>query len=50
MQELLIFLIFALAVAYMSYRAYTSFSTKKDGCGKGCGCATDPKSISNRYR
>lgn len=43
MQELLIFLIFAVALAYLGNRAYRNFSAKKAGCGKGCGCATDPK-------
>ncbi|SOD81868.1 FeoB-associated Cys-rich membrane protein [Spirosoma fluviale] len=41
MQELIIFLIFAVAVGYLGNRAYRSFSAKKAGCGKGCGCATD---------
>ncbi|WP_461073938.1 FeoB-associated Cys-rich membrane protein [Spirosoma horti] len=43
MQELLIFLIFAVALAYLGNRAYQNFSAKKAGCGKGCGCATDTK-------
>ncbi|WP_460939119.1 FeoB-associated Cys-rich membrane protein [Spirosoma humi] len=43
MQELLIFLIFAVALAYLGSRAYRNFSAKKAGCGKGCGCATDTK-------
>jgi hypothetical protein len=50
MQELIIFLIFAIALTYMGYRAYTSFSSKKTGCGKGCGCSTDAKTVSNKYR
>ena len=41
MQELVIFLIFAAALAYLGNRAYQNFSAKKTGCGKGCGCATD---------
>lgn len=41
MQELIIFLIFAAALAYLGNRAYRNFSAKKTGCGKGCGCATD---------
>ena len=45
MQELIILLVFALAVAYLSNRAYKSFSKKEAGCGKGCGCATDAKAI-----
>ena len=45
MQELLIFLVFALALGYLGRRAYQSFFAKKTaGCGKGCGCATDTKS------
>ncbi|WP_425291065.1 FeoB-associated Cys-rich membrane protein [Spirosoma linguale] len=43
MQELIIFLIFAVAIAYLGNRAYQSFSAKKAGCGKGCGCATDTR-------
>lgn len=45
MQGLLIFLLFAVAVAYLSYRAYRNFSKSEAGCGKGCGCATDAKMI-----
>ncbi|WP_461128507.1 FeoB-associated Cys-rich membrane protein [Spirosoma aerophilum] len=43
MQEFIIFLVFAVALAYLGNRAYQSFSAKKAGCGKGCGCATDTK-------
>ncbi|AUD02740.1 FeoB-associated Cys-rich membrane protein [Spirosoma pollinicola] len=43
MQELIIFLIFAVALGYLGNRAYQSFTAKKAGCGKGCGCATDAK-------
>jgi hypothetical protein len=43
MQELIILLVFALAVAYLGNRAYQSFSKKEAGCGKGCGCAADAK-------
>jgi hypothetical protein len=43
MQEFIIFLVFAAALAYLGSRAYQSFSAKKAGCGKGCGCATDAK-------
>lgn len=43
MQDLIIFLIFAVALAYLGNRAYQNFSAKKAGCGKGCGCATDAK-------
>lgn len=52
MQELLIVLIFAVAVAYLGNRAYRSFAKKEAGCGKGCGCATDasPKVIASAKR
>lgn len=43
MQEFIIFLIFAVALGYLGNRAYQSLAVKKAGCGKGCGCATDPK-------
>ena len=43
MQELLIFLIFAVAVGYLGVRTYRNFSAKQAGCGKGCGCAADNK-------
>ena len=43
MQELIIFLIFAAAVGYLGRRVYRSFAKKEAGCGKGCGCAVDPK-------
>ncbi|WP_460983326.1 FeoB-associated Cys-rich membrane protein [Spirosoma fluminis] len=45
MQELIIFVIFAVAIGYLGSRAYRSFSRKQAGCGKGCGCATDTKAI-----
>ncbi|MBD2755778.1 FeoB-associated Cys-rich membrane protein [Spirosoma validum] len=42
MQEVIIFLVFAAALAYLSVRVYRSFFAKKQaGCGKGCGCETD---------
>ena len=44
MQELIVLLIFAVALAYLGNRAYRSFSKKEAGCGKGCGCAADAKS------
>ncbi|WP_461093158.1 FeoB-associated Cys-rich membrane protein [Spirosoma gilvum] len=44
MQELIIFLVFAVALAYLGRRAYRSFfASKQAGCGKGCGCAVEPK-------
>lgn len=43
MQELLILLIFTVAVGYLGWRTYRNFSAKQAGCGKGCGCATDAK-------
>ncbi len=46
MQELLIWLIFAVAVAYLGHRVYRSFLVKEAGCGKGCGCAVDSKTQS----
>ncbi|WP_460963380.1 FeoB-associated Cys-rich membrane protein [Spirosoma litoris] len=45
MQELIIFLVFAVALAYLGRRMYRSFSKKQAGCGKGCGCATDAKTV-----
>lgn len=41
MQELIIGLIFAIALLYLGRRAYSSFFSKKAGCSKGCGCSTD---------
>lgn len=41
MQELIILLIFAVAVIYLGNRAYQSLAKKEAGCGKGCGCAAD---------
>lgn len=41
MQELIVFLIFAAAIAYLGNRAYRSVAKKEAGCGKGCGCAID---------
>jgi hypothetical protein len=41
MQELIIVLIFAIALLYLGNRAYQSFFKKEAGCGKGCGCAPD---------
>ena len=41
MQELIVLLIFAVAVIYLGNRAYRSFAKKEAGCGKGCGCAAD---------
>lgn len=43
MQELIVLLIFAVALAYLGSRAYRSLSKKDAGCGKGCGCAADAK-------
>ena len=43
MQELIVLLIFAVAVVYLGSRAYRSFSRKEAGCGKNCGCETDSK-------
>ena len=43
MQELIVLLIFAVALAYLGNRAYRSLSKKDAGCGKDCGCAADPK-------
>ncbi|WP_186741290.1 FeoB-associated Cys-rich membrane protein [Spirosoma utsteinense] len=45
MQELIIVLIFAVALGYLGRRAYRSFSKKEAGCGKGCGCAADSDAI-----
>ncbi|WP_460674001.1 FeoB-associated Cys-rich membrane protein [Larkinella ripae] len=41
MQELLIGLIFVVALAYLGWRGWKSFFRKEAGCSKGCGCATD---------
>ena len=43
MQELIVLLIFVVALAYLGNRAYRSFSRKETGCEKGCGCAGDSK-------
>lgn len=43
MQELITFLVFALALGYLGRRVYRSFAKKEAGCGKGCGCAVDSK-------
>jgi hypothetical protein len=43
MQELIVLLIFVVALGYLGNRAYKSFFKKEAGCGKGCGCATDSK-------
>jgi len=46
MQQLIILLIFALAMAYLGRRAYRSLARKQAaGCGKNCGCAADKKKI-----
>ncbi|QJW90209.1 FeoB-associated Cys-rich membrane protein [Spirosoma taeanense] len=45
MQELIIFVIFAVAIGYLGSRVYRNFAKKQAGCGKGCGCATDTKAI-----
>lgn len=42
-QELIIGLLFVVALAYLGWRAWKSLFQKKAGCGKGCGCATDVK-------
>lgn len=47
MQELIVLLIFAVALIYLGNRAYRSFAGKKTGCGKGCGCAADAQAISS---
>ena len=40
-QEILIFVLFALAAAYMLKQGYNSFFKKTPGCAKGCGaCGT----------
>ena len=43
MQELIVLLIFAVALVYLGNRAYRSLSRKETGCGKGCGCAADSR-------
>ena len=47
MQELLILLVFVVAVGYLGRRVYRNFSKKQSGCGKGCGCAADAKPASS---
>lgn len=42
MQTLLIFLLFAAALAYLGWRGYRSLFARQAGCGKGCGCETTP--------
>jgi hypothetical protein len=52
-QELIIFLVFALAAGYMLRLGYTSFFSKDTGCAKGCGsaCSTiDLKKIEEQMR
>ncbi|MFT2009719.1 FeoB-associated Cys-rich membrane protein [Pontibacter sp. 13R65] len=39
MQEILIFLLFLVAAAYVVRLLYRSFSTKGGSCAKGCGSA-----------
>ncbi|MGV3541330.1 MAG: FeoB-associated Cys-rich membrane protein [Rufibacter sp.] len=41
-QELIIFLVFAVAAAYLLRMGYKSFFSKDAGCAKGCGgaCST----------
>ncbi|GAB3575176.1 hypothetical protein GCM10027578_38940 [Spirosoma luteolum] len=41
MQELIIGLIFLVALGYLGRRIYRSLDTRRAGCGKGCGCAAD---------
>ncbi|MEZ0539990.1 FeoB-associated Cys-rich membrane protein [Fibrella arboris] len=48
MQTILIFVLFAVALGYLGWRAYTRFVAKEAGCGKGCGCATDARSPAAR--
>lgn len=43
MQELIILLVFLVALGYLGRRMYRSFAKKQAGCGKGCGCAMDAK-------
>ncbi|MBD2705710.1 FeoB-associated Cys-rich membrane protein [Spirosoma sp. BT702] len=43
MQEVIIILVFAVALTYLGYRFYRNFSKKQAGCGKGCGCTADTK-------
>ncbi|WP_205501328.1 FeoB-associated Cys-rich membrane protein [Rufibacter psychrotolerans] len=41
-QEIIIFIVFALAAGYMLRQGYKSFFSKETGCAKGCGgaCST----------
>ena len=43
MQELIIGLIFLVALGYLGRRIYRSLDTRQAGCGKGCGCAADSR-------
>jgi hypothetical protein len=42
-QELIIGVLFVVALAYLGWRTWKSLFRKKTGCGKSCGCATDAK-------
>ena len=41
-QEIIVFLVFLLAAAYLGWKGYKSFFSKEAGCDKGCGgaCST----------
>ena len=47
MQELIIMLVFALALGYLGNRVYRSFARKQAGCAKGCGCAADARTTAS---
>jgi len=40
-QTILVFLLFAVALVYVSRLVYKSLQVKKDGCGGNCKCGVD---------
>lgn len=40
-QTILVFLLFAVALIYVSRLVYKSLQVKKDGCGSNCKCGVD---------
>jgi hypothetical protein len=51
-QELIVFLLFALALFYIGKQVYTSFKPKNGFCSKGCsGCsALDMKKLAEQLK
>lgn len=45
-QEILVWLLFVVALAYVGRQLYTTFSPRRKACPKGCGsCALDIKKL-----